>query len=48
MANFCAEKLKVKSVYVLDDSGAFGVGVADTFQAQAEKKGDQGAGPRPA
>src|SRR3984957_16115814 len=39
MANFFAERLKVKSVYVLDDSGAFGVGVADTFQAQAEKKG---------
>jgi branched-chain amino acid transport system substrate-binding protein len=38
MANFFAEKLNVKSVYVLDDSGAFGVGVADTFQAQAEKK----------
>ncbi len=32
MANFFAEKLKVKSVYVLDDSGAFGVGIADTFQ----------------
>ncbi|HTC07192.1 MAG TPA: branched-chain amino acid ABC transporter substrate-binding protein [Acetobacteraceae bacterium] len=39
MANFYAEKLKVKSVYILDDSGAFGVGVADTFQAEAEKKG---------
>ena len=39
MANYFAEKLKVKSVYVLDDSGAFGVGVADAFQAQAEKKG---------
>jgi branched-chain amino acid transport system substrate-binding protein len=39
MANFFAEKLGVKSVYVLDDSGAFGVGVADSFQAQAEKKG---------
>src|SRR5579872_5279967 len=39
MANYFAEKLKVKSVYVLDDSGAFGVGVADSFQAQAEKKG---------
>src|SRR5271157_1405679 len=39
MANFYAEKLKVQSVYILDDSGAFGVGVADTFQAQAEKKG---------
>ena len=39
MANFFAEKLNVKTVYVLDDSGAFGVGVADSFQAQAEKKG---------
>jgi branched-chain amino acid transport system substrate-binding protein len=39
MANFFAEKLHVKSVYVLDDSGAFGVGVADSFQAQADKKG---------
>jgi branched-chain amino acid transport system substrate-binding protein len=39
MANFFAEKLKVTSVYVLDDSGAFGVGVADAFQGQAEKKG---------
>src|SRR5208283_204862 len=39
MANFFAEKLKVKSVFVLDDSGAFGVGVADTFEEQARKKG---------
>jgi branched-chain amino acid transport system substrate-binding protein len=39
MANFFAEKLKVKSVFVLDDSGAFGVGVADAFEAQAKKKG---------
>ncbi len=39
MANFFAETLKVKSVYVLDDSGAFGVGVADSFQKQAEAKG---------
>ncbi|HET7883109.1 MAG TPA: branched-chain amino acid ABC transporter substrate-binding protein [Acetobacteraceae bacterium] len=39
MANFLAEKLHVKSVYVLDDSGAFGVGVADSFQKQAEAKG---------
>jgi branched-chain amino acid transport system substrate-binding protein len=31
--------LKVKSVFVLDDSGAFGVGIADTFQKQAEAKG---------
>ena len=39
MANYFADKLKVKSVYVLDDSGAYGVGLADAFQAQAEKKG---------
>ena len=39
MANYMADKLKVKIVYVLDDSGAYGVGLADAFQAQAEKKG---------
>jgi len=39
MANFLAEKLKVKSVFILDDSGAFGVGISDTFQKQAEAKG---------
>ena len=39
MANFMAEKLKVKTIYIIDDSGAFGVGVADSFQKQAEAKG---------
>jgi branched-chain amino acid transport system substrate-binding protein len=39
MANYYAQMLKVKSVYVLDDSGAYGVRLADTFQAQAEKRG---------
>ena len=39
MANYYADVLKVKSVYVLDDSGAYGVGIADTFQKQAEKRG---------
>jgi branched-chain amino acid transport system substrate-binding protein len=39
MANFFGEKLKVKSIYVLDDSGAYGVGIADSFQRQAEKNG---------
>jgi branched-chain amino acid transport system substrate-binding protein len=39
MANFYADTLKVKSVYVLDDSGAYGVGLADAFQGQAAKKG---------
>jgi branched-chain amino acid transport system substrate-binding protein len=39
MANYFAETLKVKSLYVLDDSGAYGVGIADAFQRQAEKRG---------
>ncbi len=39
MANYFADTLKVKSVYVLDDSGAYGVGIADAFQKQAEKRG---------
>ena len=39
MANYFADALKVKSVYVLDDSGAYGVGIADAFQKQAEKRG---------
>ena len=39
MANFYAQVLKVPTVYVLDDGGAYGVGIADTFEAQARKKG---------
>ncbi len=39
MANFFAETLGVKDVYILDDSGAYGVGLADAFQGQAVKKG---------
>src|SRR5581483_1970712 len=39
MANWMHDKLKIKSVYVLDDSGAYGVGIADSFQAQATKIG---------
>lgn len=39
MANFYADVLHVKSVYILDDSGAYGVGMADAFEKQAEKKG---------
>jgi branched-chain amino acid transport system substrate-binding protein len=39
MANFMAEKLKIKTVYILDDSGAYGVGLADAYQPQIEKKG---------
>lgn len=39
MANFMAKDLHVKTVYILDDSGAYGVGLADAFQRQAEKDG---------
>jgi branched-chain amino acid transport system substrate-binding protein len=39
MANYYAEVLKVPSVYMLDDGGAYGVGLADAFQGEAEKKG---------
>jgi branched-chain amino acid transport system substrate-binding protein len=39
MANYMARTLKIKSVYVLDDSGAYGVGIADSYQRQAEKLG---------
>ena len=39
MANFYADTLKVKSLFVLDDSGAFGVGIANSFEAQAKKRG---------
>jgi branched-chain amino acid transport system substrate-binding protein len=39
MANFYAEKLHAKTVYVLDDSGAYGVGISDTFSRRAQEKG---------
>jgi len=41
LANYFANVLKVKSIYILDDSGAYGVGIADSFEAQAKKKGIQ-------
>ena len=48
MANFLAEKLKVKSVFVLDDSGAFGVGVAELVPEAGGGEGAQDHRPRPA
>lgn len=39
MANYFAEKLNVKTVYVIDDQGAYGEGLANAFSGQAEKKG---------
>jgi branched-chain amino acid transport system substrate-binding protein len=39
MANYMKDTLKVKSVYILDDSGAYGVGIANAFEGQAKKIG---------
>ncbi|MGH7226174.1 MAG: branched-chain amino acid ABC transporter substrate-binding protein, partial [Gemmataceae bacterium] len=39
MANFYFDVLGVRSVYVLDDSGAYGVQVADEFAERAQEKG---------
>jgi branched-chain amino acid transport system substrate-binding protein len=39
MANYFAQVLNIKSVYILDDSGAYGVGIANTFEGQAKKLG---------
>jgi branched-chain amino acid transport system substrate-binding protein len=39
VAVYAKKSLNVKSVYVLDDSGAFGVGVANAFQKKAEELG---------
>ena len=39
MANYFAGKLKVRAVYVVDDSGSFGRRVADTFQKRAGEMG---------
>lgn len=39
LANYFAETLKIQKIVVLDDGGAYGVGMANAFAAQAEKKG---------
>ncbi|HVC54519.1 MAG TPA: branched-chain amino acid ABC transporter substrate-binding protein [Stellaceae bacterium] len=39
MANYYAKSLKVKRVYIVDDSGAYGVGMANAFEEQAKKVG---------
>ena len=44
MANYYKDVLHVKSVYVLDDGGAYGVGLADAFEGQAKKIGLKVAG----
>lgn len=39
MANYAYHKLNVRKVYALDDSGAFGVGIADSFTRRAKELG---------
>ncbi len=39
LANYFADVVKVKTMYGLDDSGAYGVGLASAFEAQAKRKG---------
>ena len=39
MANYFAQVLKIKKIYILDDSGAYGVGIANTFEGQAKQLG---------
>jgi branched-chain amino acid transport system substrate-binding protein len=41
MANHAFHNLKAKKIYVLDDGGAFGVGIADSFQKRATDLGMQ-------
>jgi branched-chain amino acid transport system substrate-binding protein len=39
LANYFADTLKIQKIVVLDDGGAYGVGMANAFAAQAAKKG---------
>jgi branched-chain amino acid transport system substrate-binding protein len=39
MANYAADVLAIKSVYILDDTGAYGEGIANSFEGQAKIKG---------
>ncbi len=39
MANYAAGVLNIHSVYILDDTGAYGEGIANSFEAQALAKG---------
>ena len=48
MANYMIEQLGAKQIYILDDSGAYGVGMADAYPARGREEGRQGARPRPA
>src|SRR5437870_10137667 len=39
MANYAAEVLGVKTVYILDDTGAYGEGIANAFELRAAEEG---------
>jgi branched-chain amino acid transport system substrate-binding protein len=39
MANYAVEALGIRSVYILDDTGAYGEGIANSFEGQAKAKG---------
>lgn len=39
LANYFVDVLKVKTMFGLDDSGAYGVGLAAAFEARAKKRG---------
>jgi branched-chain amino acid transport system substrate-binding protein len=39
MANYAATTLGIKSVYILDDTGAYGEGIANAFEGQAKARG---------
>jgi len=39
MANYLAKTAGMKSVYLLDDSGAYGVGIADSFERRCKELG---------
>ncbi len=39
MANYLRDTLKVKSVYIIDDSSTYAVGLSNAFEAQARKIG---------
>jgi branched-chain amino acid transport system substrate-binding protein len=39
MANYAAEVLNVKTIYILDDTGAYGEGIANAFEQRAVEKG---------
>jgi branched-chain amino acid transport system substrate-binding protein len=44
MANHAFHVLKAKKVYIVDDGGAFGVGIADSFERRAKALGMQVVG----